>query len=137
MGFYKGHKMAIPSIPVHSPAFQYRNAAQTDVTITWRAHGWKPTGTQPAERMRVGSSGITWRDNEGNVTMHLAADGTFASDYSRPNNWHGVVSKVEFRSEINKPDQVAIAPDGTRVEFREAMRFGPPAAGSGFNLFGG
>ena len=35
-------KMTIPSMPLHSKHFEYRNSAATDVTLTWRKFGWKP-----------------------------------------------------------------------------------------------
>lgn len=74
--------MAQPTTPITNPAFEYRNAAATDVTQTWRRFGWKAKGEAQAKM------------------------------------------------------QVAIAPDGTRVEYREVMRIGAPAAGSGFNFWG-
>lgn len=38
--------MAQPTQPITSPQFEYRNSAQTDVTITWRKFGWQPPSVQ-------------------------------------------------------------------------------------------
>ena len=42
--------MALPTIPVTNPRFNYRSAALTDITITWRKHGWKPLAEIEAEK---------------------------------------------------------------------------------------
>jgi hypothetical protein len=34
--------IVFPTHAVTSPQFEYRNASQTDVTITWRKFGWTP-----------------------------------------------------------------------------------------------
>lgn len=46
-------KIVFPTVPVTSPDFEYRNAAQTDVTQTWRKFGWLPKAEadQPAEEV--------------------------------------------------------------------------------------
>ncbi len=43
--------IVFPTTPVTSPEFEYRNASQTDVTLTWRKFGWTPKHeeTQPTE----------------------------------------------------------------------------------------
>ena len=41
--------MATPTKPITDPGFQYRNAASTDVTLTWRKYGWVP----PSEKQSV------------------------------------------------------------------------------------
>jgi len=35
-------KTVYPHISLLRPNFVYRNAVSTDVTVTWRKHGWKP-----------------------------------------------------------------------------------------------
>lgn len=35
-------KIVYPHISLLRPNFVYRNSASTDITITWRKHGWRP-----------------------------------------------------------------------------------------------
>jgi hypothetical protein len=35
-------KITHPTLPITDPAFVYRPAAATDITITWRKFGWVP-----------------------------------------------------------------------------------------------
>ena len=39
-------KVVYPTTPITNPAFVYRPAAATDVTIPWRKFGWVPKGEQ-------------------------------------------------------------------------------------------
>ena len=38
--------IVIPPIPLTDKRFEYRNSAQTDITLTWRKFGWIPKGEQ-------------------------------------------------------------------------------------------
>lgn len=42
--------MAKPTHKITDPAFNYRNAAQTDVRDTWRKFGWKPISEKPPQQ---------------------------------------------------------------------------------------
>ena len=42
----QGPKRTEPSTPITDPAFVYRPAVATDVTITWRKFGWIPKSEQ-------------------------------------------------------------------------------------------
>lgn len=114
--------MAQPTTPITNPAFEYRNAAATDVTQTWRRFGWVPKDQQPVERMRVGAAGITWRDQHGKVTMHLPADGTFASNRSKPSAWAGVVKKVDFDIDLSEPREMVIGSEGLFYRYPDGRR---------------
>lgn len=35
-------KITHPSVPITDPKFEYRPAAVTDITLTWRRFGWVP-----------------------------------------------------------------------------------------------
>ena len=35
-----------PEIPLTDKRFEYRNSAQTDITLTWRKFGWLPKSEQ-------------------------------------------------------------------------------------------